>query len=124
MTIAKVLERIDSLVQNTYTAQDKIAWLSRLDAMIKKTVIDTHEGAEITTFEGYDDRTDKNTELIVPEPYDDIYLYWLESQINYYNGEYDRYNTTLLMYQAALEAFGDYYRRDHMPKSVGSRFVF
>lgn len=124
MTIAQAIERINALKQNTYTTSDKIEWLSRLDAMVKRLIIDVHEGADEGIFDGYTDQTDKNTELLVPAPFDEVYLLWLESQINYYNGEYDKYNASILMYQTAFEKYANYYRRDHMPKSRGARFIF
>lgn len=124
MTIAQALERIDSLKRNTYHISDKVEWLSRMDMMVKRLIIDTHEGAGETVFEGYNDRTDRDTELLVPAPFDEVYLLWLESQINYYNGEYEKYNASILMYQAAYAKYEDYYRRNHMPKSSGARFIF
>lgn len=124
MTIAQAIERINSLKQNTYTQIDKIEWLSRLDAMVKRLIIDVHEGSDEVIFEGYTDQTDRNTELLVPAPFDEVYLLWLESMINYYNGEYDKYNASILMYQTAFEKYENYYRRDHMPISRGSRFIF
>lgn len=66
-------------------------------------------------FSGYDDSTDLNTELLVPEPFDEMYLRWLESQIDYYNGEYGKYNNAIVMYNAAYEAYRNEYNRTHMP---------
>lgn len=124
MTIAQAIERIDSLKHNTYTTGDKIEWLSRLDAMIKRLVIDTHDGADEVIFDGYDDHTNRQTELLVPSPFDEIYLRWLEAQIDYHNGEYNKYNTVILMYQAAYDAFDAWYNRTHKPIGNGKRFVF
>lgn len=115
MKIIDAINRIDSLKHNTYTNGDKVAWLSRLDSMVKKLIIDTHEGADEVTFTGYDDRTDLQTELLIPEPFDEVYLRWLEAQIDYHNGEYGKYNNAILMYNTAYEAYQNYYNRTHMP---------
>ena len=115
MKIIEVINRIDSLKHNTYTQNDKVAWLSRLDSLIKRLIIDTHEGGEKVTFTGYDDKTDLNTELLVPAPFDEMYLRWLEAQIDYHNGEYDKYNNAVLMYQTAYDGYANYYNRNHMP---------
>ena len=121
MKIIEAINRIDSLKHNTYTQSDKVAWLSRLDAMVKNHIIDTHEGNE-RTFTGYDDSTDLQTELLIPAPYDEVYLRWMEAQIDYHNGEYDRYNNAIDMFHTAYSAYENYYNRTHMPN--GKKFKF
>ena len=121
MKIIEAINRIDSLKHNTYTESDKVEWLSRLDAMVKKHIIDTHEGDEVS-FTGYDDITNLQTELLVPAPYDEVYLRWMEAQIDYHNGEYDKYNNAMEMFNTAYEGYQNYYNRTHMPK--GKKFKF
>lgn len=124
MTIMEAINRIDSLQFNTYTQNDKLDWLSRLDWSVKRHIIDLHEDPEILTFSGYNDNTDLNTELLVPPPYDEVYLRWMEAQIHYHNGEYDKYNAAIIMYNTAFESYENYYKLSHMPKLRGSRFIF
>ena len=115
MTIIEAITRVDALKHNTYTQTDKIQWLSRLDWMVKKHIIDTHEGADQVTFTGYDNNTDLQTELLVPAPYDEVYLRWMEAQIDYHNGEYGKYNNAVDMFTTSYEAYQNYYNRNHMP---------
>ena len=122
MTIIEAINTIDNLKHNTYSQHDKVAWLSRLDSMIKRLIIDTHEGGEDVAFTGYDGNGDLNVEMLVPAPFDEVYLRWLEAQIDYTNGEYDKYNNSILMYQAAYDGYANYYNRNHMPK--GSKVKF
>ena len=123
MTIMEAIAQVDSLVRNTYSQKDKVIWLSRLDHIIKTQIIDAHEGAEQVRFTGYDDSTDTNTQLLVPAPFDEIYLRWMEAQIHYHNGEIDRYNIAITMYNTALDSFRDHYTRSHRPLA-GNRFLF
>ena len=46
MKISEAINQLDELKHNTYTQSNKVQWLSRLDAMVKKQIIDTHEGGE------------------------------------------------------------------------------
>jgi hypothetical protein len=114
--INEAINQLDALKPNTYSGSEKIVWLSRLDAMIKKNIIDTHEGGDVT-FTGYDEGTDQSTELIVAEPYDEMYIRWLEAQIDYANGEYERYNNSVELFNTAYEEYKKYYNRTHTPKS-------
>lgn len=124
MRIIDAINRIDSLLFNTYTTSDKISWLSKLDTMVKKNIVDTHEGGENVTFGGYTDDTDQETELLVPAPYDEMYIRWLEAQIHYTNGEYNKYNNAIIMFNTQFESYESYYTRNHMPLSRGRRFLF
>jgi hypothetical protein len=121
MKIIEAINRIDSLKHNTYTQSEKVAWLSEVDLDVAKNVIATHEGDE-NNFTGYDDSTDLQTELLIPAPYDKAYLLWMEAQIHYYNGEYDKYNNAMDMFYEAFDGFKKYYNRTHMPK--GKKFKF
>ena len=124
MTIAEVISKVDALKPNNYTPEDKIGWLSSLDARVKAQIIDTHHCREPIYFYGYDSVMDQETELLVPAPYDEMYLRWLEAQIDYHNSDDDRFNNAIILFNNAYEGYKKHYTRTHMPLSQGSRFVF
>lgn len=124
MTITEAISRIDILKPNSYTEYEKLLWLSTLDGIIKKEIIDTHEGYEDVDFTGYDNDTLTSQVLLVPAPYDDIYLKWLEMQMDYTNGEYGKYNNSMAVYNTAYQAYANYYNKTHMPISKATRFKF
>ena len=122
MTILEAVHKIDTVKPNSYTQPEKVRWLSTIDGIIKSEIIDTHEGGEDIVFEGYFDDTDLDTMLLVPAPYDDIYVRWLEARIDYANGEISKYNNSLTAYNDAYDLYANYYNRKHMPK--GKKFKF
>lgn len=124
MTIQGAINSLDDLMHNTYSPENKVTWLSRLDTMVKTIVIDTHEGGEDVSFSGYNSETDPETVLLIPEPFDEVYLRWMEAQIHYHNGEYDKYNNAVVLYNTAFDAFKSYYTRKHMPIQNGKMFLF
>lgn len=124
MTILEAINRADTTKPNSYSRDEKIEWLSTLDGIIKKEIIDTHEGGEAIEFKGYTPDTSLDTVLLVPAPYDDIYVRWLESRIDYANGEYGKYNNSAMAYNSAFEAYSRYYNRINMPKHTTKRFIF
>lgn len=115
MTIQEAIVKIDTLKPNNYTHSEKLKWLENLDGIIKRQIIDTHEGGENIEFNGYSEDVSRNTALLVPFPYDDIYVKWLETQIDYANAEYGKYNNSAIAYNEAYSAFERYYNRHHMP---------
>ena len=122
MTIQEAIERTDSLMHNVYSRDDKISWLSRLDMEVKQQIVDTHEGGKVGYFGGYSQSSPEMLVLLVPAPYDEMYLRYLEAQIHYHNGEYDKYNNAMAMFQTIYDGFANYYRRTHMPKRTAMKY--
>lgn len=123
MKLMEVISAVDALKPNTYSVENKIAWLSWVDETVQREIFDSHQGAG-AVFGGYSADTPPDTALLVPPPYDQLYLRYLEAQIDYHNGEYDRFNNAMAMYEAAFDSFAKYYTRTHMPVSRGRRFLF
>ena len=115
MKLGDAISRLDELKPNGFSRGQKIFWLSALDSTVKEEIIDRHEGGENVSFVPYDENCGEDTELLIPPPYDEVYLRYMEAQIDYANGEYDRFNNSNAMYAAAYTAFSRAYNRSHMP---------
>lgn len=122
MTIMGAINHIDAVKPNGYSQTEKIKWLSTLDGVVKAEIIDTHEGGEGVAFKGYDEMTPLTQEMLIPYPYDDVYIKWLEAQIDYANGEYNKYNNSITVYNKAFADFEKAYNRTHMP--IGKKFKY
>ena len=122
MKLIEAIARIDELKRNTYSREDKIRWLSDLDGMVKHQVIDTHAGAEAVSFTGYNENTPADTVLLVPAPYDELYLWWLSAQIDFYNGEFARYNNAITLFNTGFSTYKDLYHRRTAPSGSGTAF--
>ena len=122
MTIIEAINRLDTLNPNSYEQPDKIKWLSTLDGIVKTEIIDTHEGAEAVPFTEYTEETPLDTELLIPAPYDEVYIHFLESRVHYENEEFKKYNNAVLMYNTAFDKYKNYYNRNHMPKGTKLKF--
>lgn len=117
MTIMEAIYRADAQKPNVYPQEEKIRWLSALDGVVKKEIIDTHEGGEDIAFKEYDNLSDLNTELLIPAPYDEVYIHWIEMHVDYANAEFGKYNNSKAMYNTAFSAYEKYYNRTHKPIS-------
>ena len=124
MTIQEAVTLVDRMKPNQYEYTQKVKWLSKLDGMIFQEVIATHGGSETTEFAGYDG-VDPDKELLVPFPYDeDLYNFFLQSQIDRENGEMGKYNQTVTLYNNAYRIFADWYNRTHLPLPAETAFLF
>lgn len=117
MYIAQAIETVDRLKPNAYSREEKVKWLSDVDAQIYREIILTHT-PQGDAFKGYDGSTDiETTELIAPNPYDELYIFALKRQIDLNNEEYAKYNNDCLLFNSAYTNFYDWYNREH--ESVG-----
>ncbi len=123
MTLAEAIAQVDDLRPNTIPQLTKVLWLSTLDGLVKRNVLDTHLG-KTAAFPGYGSETPPDTVLLVGPPYDTLYRRWLEAQIDLTNGEYDRYNASIRVFSDEYRHFENDYHRNHTPRRRGRRFLY
>lgn len=123
MTLLQAITQVDVLRHNGYSPEEKVRWLNQLDGKIALLILDAHEG-EHPTFSGYNRDTPMDTVLLVGEPFEELYVYWLEAQICYADGEIPDYNSAISQYNQILNSFSAAYSREHLRKQQGRRFLF
>lgn len=115
MTIQYAIDYVNRTKHNACDRRDLISCLSRLDHRVKLQIMDTHENEENISFTGYDETTDVGTQLLVPVPYDEMYLRYLEAEIDRMNGQEDDYNNAIDLFNRLWQEFKHWYNRTHMP---------
>lgn len=83
-----------------------IDFLSTLDGRVAREIYNDKE------FSGYTKDVDRETELLIPYPYQDIYLRWLEAMIDKNNEEMTSFNNNMAMFNADFENYANYYNRN------------
>ena len=73
-------------------------------------------------FRGYTVETDPGTEMLVKFPYDEVYIWWLASKIDWQNQEMDKYNNDRTLFNNAYDTYSDWYTRTHMPRQRTREF--
>ena len=122
MTIKDCIDIVDSLKPNQYTMKEKVMWLSFIEEIIINDVLKTHEGYDgrYDLFEGYSE--DKlSVTLIVQSPYDRLYTAYLKMKIDEENGEVNRYNNSMVMFNSYMSEYRKHYNKTHMPLSAYDR---
>ena len=113
MTINELMTRLDDLIPNQYGPDHKLRWLNEVEQAIHREILLPHEGDRPDTFTPYE--TADDTQLLIPSPYDRVYLLYLESRIHYHNGETARYNNAAAACEAAWEELRNWVNRTHAP---------
>lgn len=109
MTIGEAIDRVDYLCENTYPDKTKKEWLSHLDGMIQKNLLTD------AAFDGYNEETNADAVLLVPHPFDELYIHWLLCKIYLANQELEKYNNEAVTYGEAYQNFARWHRRTAVP---------
>lgn len=109
MTINKVIEESLRLCPDTFPDSIKTRWLSELDGKILREVMHRDD------FTPYKFPRDGEKELVVKEPYDNIYELYLTAMSHFYSGEMDLYSASAILFDGAYAEFKKNYIRNNMP---------
>jgi hypothetical protein len=93
MTIAQIITSIDGIKPNEFSADQKVLWISTLEGRIQTEIWLRGPDEELLSYSGY--TASQNIVPMVQAPYDDIYVQFLAAMIDYYRGEYGKYQNTM-----------------------------
>ena len=123
MTIQKCLDMVDRMKPNMMRDEEKLIFLNEIEGLVHDEMVMAHEHtAEEETMPVYDEDTDRGTALIVPAPYDMLYVWWLICKIDLMNMEYDKYNNDRALFENAYDQAGDWWTRHKMPIQKAREF--
>ena len=93
LTAGRMLGRVDALLPNQYSREEKMRWLAEALPEVTEDYVLTAEA-----------------------PYDQMYRYYVEAQIHYANGETARYNNAAAQWNNAFLTYKDYCCRTAAPR--------
>lgn len=100
MTIKKSIETAQlRLPGNGYTDEDMLVWLRGIEKMWAEFLVRLGYETEKKVI----DESSMDDELLIEEPYDELYVMWLVMKMHYYNGEIDLYNNAAQSFNNSLE---------------------
>lgn len=99
-TIKEIVEFVDGIKPNAFTNEQKVQWLSELEGRIQREVFLLHKAEVIT----YHWDSDKETQVLVEPPYDNVYDLYLAAKIDFANGEYMKYQNSEVAFDDAMGA--------------------
>ena len=99
MTSKRLITLLRELTENQYTDSVLMMWLSNCENTVLTDVLlaSPEDCVELTE--------PSDAKLIVPHPWDKLYLPYLQAQVAHANGEYDHYANYIALYNAYLEEY-------------------
>ena len=113
MTVDKAIKDYDQLYPNTFPYEKKLEFISRLDKRIFDDIYSKYENCSPESFTGYLHDCSPTTELLVPAPYDSLYIKFIAAQIDLINGDISRYNNSANVFNSGFYDFANMYNRTH-----------
>lgn len=107
MTVNEVLAKVKDGKPNAYSDESLNDMINDCEAMMQRELMLTAPD-EIIQYAWPDDR---DNELILPRPYDMVYVYYVTMMIEFRQEEYEAYNNTKLMFEAQYQDAKGYYNR-------------
>lgn len=141
-TVAEIISQYNTERPNQVEDAQKVLWLRKCERMIINEILVSHEhdleeetrvdmkvvGSHLVitgagSFEQHIDSFDMDTPLLVPEPYDDLYLHYLDQRIALNNNDKTRYNTAATQYNNALLMYQQYVNRTYKTKKISKKLL-
>lgn len=103
MKLSEAINRANALTGQVYGNALQVRWLNELDGQLAETFY--HE--EFTPYT----TADLTRDLLIPWPWDEAYVHYLEAMIYFSNGETERYEDAKVMYEQRLREYRAYMQR-------------
>ena len=99
MRIDKLLKIVRTLKPTPFENDILLMWVNEVEGMVQTEVL-LRSTADLTPYELDVQGEPTAAELVVPYPFDRLYLQYLLAQIDYANGEYAKYQNSMQMFNA------------------------
>ena len=111
MTLDACIQSVDEIKPNAFSNDTKTAWINEVEGMVQTEVF---LFAPVDIIQ-YSYEADKDKELLVYPPHNKLYAPYLEARIDYANGEYEKYQNTMQMFNTFYGEFMRWYADVYAP---------
>lgn len=117
MTLKQVIDMVDDIKPNAFSNDTKTQWVNEVEGYVQTEVFLLNVDDVVK----YSYEQDKNKTLLVDFPHDKLYWAYLSAMIDFANGEYNKYQNTMQMYNGFMGEFMRWFARTYRPADRGER---
>lgn len=110
-TLQGVLDIIDSIKPNAFSEEAKTAWINEIEGLVQTEVF----LLAIEDVVQYTWPENAAATLLAKPPNDKIYWVYLSAMVDFANGEYDKYQNTMQMFNQFFGEYMRWYARTYNP---------
>ena len=116
MTLQEAISITDEMKPNMMSQMLKYKYLTDIEQLIHEEIVLRHEHpAALDVKPVYTEDSDPTTELVVPDPYSQLYVDWLTTKIDRQNQEDARFNIDMMHFNQAYQTMSEWWTRTHTP---------
>ena len=104
MTVEQIIEYTDTLKPNTFDFTTKLFWVNQVDGIIQTEILKVPIDNVRLLSSSYD-------KLSVKHPYSQIYSFYIASMIDFFSGDFDKYQNSSAAYNDAMKLYAKYISR-------------
>lgn len=124
MTAAAIIEQYNNERPNSVDTNLKLSWLLKCEQSVVDTIIKRHKGAPSDEeLDEYLNTFDLSSDMLVPEPYDDLYIYFIDQRVALNQNDTRRYNAAATLFNTAFLTYQQKYNREHLPLKERSHLL-
>lgn len=103
MKLKEVFEMLNGIKPHAFSNETLTSWINEIEGIVHTDVMLLC----IEDYKPYIYSNDESTELLVKEPHSKIYYTYLSAMVDFANGEYEKYQNTMQLFN---KFFGEYMR--------------
>ncbi len=107
MLVSEAIEKVKERKPNAYEDHTLLDWLNEIEARVQRELLDTAPEGVYT----YSIEEDMERELLLPKPYDVLYLHYVIAMIEFNQQEYEAYNNTVELANSMFLEAQKYYNQ-------------
>lgn len=114
MTVNEIIARFDEDRNNTERFENKLFWVKELETMVLFDVILTHKNT-VDSPETYFDEWGATSDLLIPIPYTDVYIHYMDMKMQLKLNQLKKYNNASTLFNNAFITYQQWYNRNNTP---------
>lgn len=116
MTLKECIDFVSEIKPHAFSNETLTEWINEVEGYVQTEIMLLDTALNLTRYT-WDEN--KDTTLLVKPPHDEIYRYYLYAMIDFANGEYDKFENSMTMYNAKLETFNNWFIENYHPADGG-----
>lgn len=113
MTASEAIARAKETRQGAIDYSQYLKWINVIEGRVQTEIL----GKPLSEIIIYSEEND-NISLLIPHPYDEVYIYYLCAMVDFFNEELDLYNVDAQIFDDKFEAFKKHYAKNNEGATV------
>lgn len=111
MTVAQVIRMVDDIKPNAFSDETKTQWISECEGLVQTEIL----LLAVDDCRSYTFERDADTVLLAKPPHDKLYWAYLSAMVDFGNGEYEKYQNTMQLFNSHYSEYMRWYALHYRP---------